>query len=84
MWYIVQAGIAIGIAYFWCTMPGNSPDEFGHGLFLGGIIAWYATALVTALYDYSSSKRTIVEDQLPLRSSRPSKAVSKLPYRQGQ
>jgi len=77
MWYVLQAGIAIGIAYFWCTLPGNSPSEFGHGLFLGGIIAWYATALVTAIYDYS--RRATVEDQPSLGSSVvPSKDVKVL------
>ena len=81
MWYILQAGIAIGVAYFWCTMPGNSFSEFGHGLFLGGILAWYITALISAFRDL----RTTVEDQPKLDSSVvPSKDVPKLPYQRGQ
>lgn len=57
MWYVLQAGIAIGAATFWCTLPGHSPNEFGHGLFLGGILAWYATVLIDALREPSRLKR---------------------------
>ncbi len=82
MWYIVQAGIAVGVAYFWCTMSKHSPSEFGHGLFLGGILAWYATALINAFRDL---RRPTAEDQPKLGSSVvPSKDVPKLPYQRGQ
>lgn len=81
MWYILQAGIAIGVAYFWCTMSGHSPNEFGHGLFLGGILAWYATALISAFRDL----KTTAEDQPKLDSSAvPSKDVPKLPHQREQ
>lgn len=87
MWYVLQAGTAIGIAYFWCTMPGNSPAEFGHGLFLGGIIAWYATALITAFLEPNRPRRTTrvtaVEGQSSLDSSVvPSRDAPKLLDRQ--
>src|SRR5271154_6211406 len=49
MWYIFQISIAGYVAYFWCTMPGNSPANFGHGLFLGAILAWYATMLLSSV-----------------------------------
>jgi hypothetical protein len=52
MWYALQTGLAIYVAYFWCTeVPGNSPDNFGHGLFLGGIVAWFCTLILTGLLD---------------------------------
>jgi hypothetical protein len=57
-------------------MPGNSPCEFGHGLFLGGILAWYATALVTAFRDLK--KRAIAEDQLPAEFLAPIKRRNKV------
>ena len=62
-------------------MSEHSPSEFGHGLFLGGILAWYATALISAFRDL----RTTAEDQPKLDSSAvPSKDVPKLPYQREQ
>lgn len=82
MWYVLQAGIAIGVAYFWCTMPGHSPNEFGHGLFLGGILAWAVTVFITGLLDLG--KRPTAEGRPKLDSSGvPLKDVPKLPYRRG-
>lgn len=79
MWYVLQAGIVIGVAYFWCTMSGHSPNEFGHGLFLGSILAWYTTALISAFRDL----RITAEDQPKLGSSVvPSKDVKVLLDRQ--
>lgn len=48
MWYALQISIAFGCAYFWTTMPGNTPADFGRGLYLGGIIAFMATLTITA------------------------------------
>jgi hypothetical protein len=51
VWYVIQAIIAFGIAFYWTTLPGNNPTDFGHGLFLGGIIAWFVTSTVYATLD---------------------------------
>lgn len=51
MWYVLQIGVALYVAYFWTTMPGHTPSEFGHGLFLGVLVAWYATMVIGGLID---------------------------------
>ena len=51
MWYLIQASIAGYIGYYWTTLPGNSPINFGHGLFLGILIAWFVTTIVYATLD---------------------------------
>ena len=50
-WYTLQITIAFYIAYYWTTLPGHSPENFGHGLALGGIVAWYGTLLLTGILD---------------------------------
>ncbi len=51
MWYLLQTLIAGYVAYTWCTLPGNGPENFGHGLFLGALIAWVVTAVIATFYD---------------------------------
>ena len=56
----MQAIIALGVAFYWTTLPGNDPSNFGHGLFLGGIVAWFATAIIYATLDlFNRRKRRI-------------------------
>jgi hypothetical protein len=52
MWYALQITIACSIAYYWTIMEGHSPANFGHGLFLGGLIAWYTTVVFFGLRDW--------------------------------
>lgn len=49
MWYALQIAIALWVAYFWTTLPENSPNDFGHGLYLGGIVAFFFTLSVNAI-----------------------------------
>lgn len=49
MWYIFQLTIIVYVGYKWTTLPNNSPENLGHGLFIGFILAWYATLLVSGL-----------------------------------
>lgn len=61
MWYALQILIAAPVAYLWTTLPDNSPADLGHGLFLGGILAWCATLLLSAIvntYRNRPSKQT--------------------------
>ena len=58
MWYIFQLAIIGYIGYKWTTLPGNSPENLGHGLVLGVILAWYATLMVSALFGLIRPKRT--------------------------
>ena len=51
MWYVIQIVIAGYAAYSWTTVPGNSPADLGKGLFLGGLMAWWVTAVISALRD---------------------------------
>lgn len=60
MWYALQIGIIISVAYFWCTLQGNSPNDFGHGCFLGIILAWLITVLVTPLLPNKLKRSTRV------------------------
>ncbi len=57
MWYAIQAAIALYIAYIWTTLPGNEPKDFGHGLFLGGVIAWFVTLTLCAVIDAINTRR---------------------------
>lgn len=57
MWYIFQISVAGGVAYAWTTLPGNSPKDFGHGLFLGAVVAWFATMLLSGIFDAINSRR---------------------------
>jgi hypothetical protein len=60
VWYAIQAIIALGVAFYWTTLPGNDPSNFGHGLFLGGIVAWFATTIIYATLDlFNRRKRRI-------------------------
>ena len=68
MWYLIQIVIACTAAYIWCTVPGNSPENLGKGLFLGWLIAWYVTSVTIALRDaykqgIRRKQRTPVEDK---------------------
>jgi hypothetical protein len=58
MWYLLQILIAGYIGYFWTTMPGHTPNEFGHGLFLGGLIAWFVTLLLGSILDFTRRGRS--------------------------
>lgn len=51
MWYVIQIVVAGYVAYTWATMPGHSPEDLGRGLFLGALVAWWITAVSTALRD---------------------------------
>ena len=51
MWYIAQLIMIAYIGYTWTTMPGHTPDQLGHGLFIGAVIAWWVTAVYYALRD---------------------------------
>lgn len=66
MWYIIQAAITIYLGYIWTTMPGNSPGDIGHGIWLGGFIAWFTTLTCTSIYDSIKkwrAKRTTCSDK---------------------
>lgn len=68
MWYTLQIAIALGIAFFWATMPGHTPQDFGHGLFLGAILAWYGTLLITGVIEALNkrSRQTRASKALPV------------------
>jgi hypothetical protein len=51
MWYVFQAVTAFTLAFVWTTAPGNGPEDFGRGLFLGGLFAWWLTWVLTLLFD---------------------------------
>lgn len=67
MWYVFQAVLTVYFAYIWTTMPGNSPGDIGHGVWLGGFIAWFTTLTCTSIYDSIKkwrAKRTTEADQV--------------------
>lgn len=51
MWFVFQITTVFGLAYVWTIAPGNSPADFGRGLFLGGLSAWWLTWVLTLLFD---------------------------------
>jgi hypothetical protein len=51
VWYVLQFAIASYIGYQWATLPGNTPDNLGHGLGLGAVVAWFVTAGIVSGYD---------------------------------
>lgn len=65
MWYAIQIVVAGSVAYAWTTLPENSPKDFGHGLFLGGIVAWFVTATICATRDLFNRRKA--NDQSLLR-----------------
>jgi len=64
MWYVIQIGVAIYLAYAWTTLPGNTPADFGRGLFLGGLVAWSVTALITVIRDRYVQLKTRKREKL--------------------
>lgn len=51
MWYAFQIVSVFGLAVLWTRAPGNTPDDFGRGLFLGALCAWWLTWVLTLLFD---------------------------------
>lgn len=51
MWYAFQITTTLGLAFVWTTAPGNGPEDFGRGLFLGILITWWLTWVLTLLFD---------------------------------
>lgn len=87
MWYLIQITITLWLAYVWCTAPGNSPENLGHGLFLGGLVAWWVTAvsyaLVDAIRQFRARRATLTDAdqakaQLPEVTSKDARSLRRL------